>query len=242
MSFDRIAFATVLLMTALLPHAGRADTIAVIGTGEVSKTLGPRLAGLGHEIVYGSRSPQDADVRALVAESGEAAAAALPSEAAARADIVIVAVPWTVAEQVLIGLGDLSGKIVIDPINPRVVAEDGFRDFPTHVSSAERLQALAPRAFVVKAFNTISVDSMREPDHLGHPITIPIVGNDEAAKETVAGIVEALGYEAIDLGPVRFAHIVEGLYLLRSNARDILGPHFEYQFTLREVRVPQQVL
>jgi predicted dinucleotide-binding enzyme len=234
------AIAAVLLGSVLALPA-QAETIALIGTGGVSSALGPRLAGLGHRIVYGSRSPEDAEVQALVKATGDDASAAVPSAAAEQADIVIVAVPWAVAEQVVLGLGDLSGKIIVDPINPRVIAADGLRDYASYTSSAERLQKIAPGAFVVKAFNTISVDSMQDPDLLGFPLTVPIVGNDAAAKATIAGIVEQLGYEVVDLGPVRYAHIIEGLYLLRTNARDVLGTHFEYQLHKREVPLPQTV-
>ena len=153
----------------------------MIGTGDVSRAFGPRFAELGHQVVYGSRTPERADVQEMLRATGDGASAALPADAAAQAEIVMLNVPWSVAEEVVLGLGDLSGKIVIDPINPRVVDEDGYRNYPTYTSNAERIQNLAPRAFVVKAFNTISADTMVDPDVTGHPVTIPIVGNDVAA-------------------------------------------------------------
>ncbi len=118
-----------------------------------------------------------------------------------------------------VSLGDLSGKIIVDPINPRVVDEEGWRDYPTHVSNTERLQALAPRSMVVKAFSTISADTMVDPGLVDHPITIPLVGNDPEAKVVVAEICHQLGFETIDFGQVRYAHIVGGLCLLRVNSR-----------------------
>lgn len=230
-----------LLIWAAMPLAGLGETIALIGTGEVSGAFGPRFAELGHQVVYGSRTPDRPDVQELVRASGAGASAASPGEAAAQADIVMINVPWSVAEEVVLGLGDLAGKIVIDPINPRIVDDDGYRNYPTNTSNAERIQNLAPQSFVVKAFNTISADTMIDPDVLGHPVTIPIAGNDAAAKQTVAGLAEALGYEAIDVGPVRYAHIVEGFYLLRSNARDLLGTHYEYHLRRRENAAPQEI-
>lgn len=232
---------SALLISAALPLAGRGETIALIGTGEVSGAFGPRFTELGHLVIYGSRSPDRPEVQELVRATGTGASAALPNEAAAQADIVMINVPWSVAEEVVLGLGDLAGKIVIDPINPRIVDEDGYRDYPTYTSNAERIQNLAPQAFVVKAFNTISADTMVDPDVLGHPVTIPIAGNDPAAKQTVATLAEALGYETVDVGPVRYAHIVEGFYLLRSNTRDMLGDHFEYHLRRRETVVPQEI-
>ncbi|MDH4124651.1 MAG: NAD(P)-binding domain-containing protein [Gammaproteobacteria bacterium] len=241
MSMRRHFILTASLILFALPPAVQAEAIALIGTGEVSQAFGPRLAALGHQVAYGSRSPDRAEIQELVRQTGDGASATTPAEAAARADIILLAVPWTAAEEVVAGLGDLSGKIIIDPVNPRVIAEDGYRDFPGNTSNAERIQNLAPRAFVVKAFNTISTDSMLDPDALGFKLSVPIAGNDAAAKKTVAGLVEALGYDAVDVGPVRYAHVIEGLYLLRANTRDVLGVHFEYQLQRRETAAPQTI-
>ena len=241
MTVSRSLLLSALLVLTALPLAGRSETIALIGTGDVSAAFGPRLAQLGHQVIYGSRTPDRPDVREMLQATGNGATAALPGEAAAQADIVMINVPWSVAEEVVLGLGDLAGKIIIDPINPRIVDEDGYRNYPTYTSNAERIQNLAPQAFVVKAFNTISSDTMIDPEVLGHPVTIPIAGNDAAAKQTVAGLAEALGYEAVDVGPVRYAHIVEGFYLLRSNARDLLGTHYEYHLRRRENAAPQEI-
>jgi predicted dinucleotide-binding enzyme len=224
---------SVLCFVLVAPVIARAETIAVIGTGSVGSSLGPRFAEIGHTVVYGSRSPDREDVQALVAATGESASVATPSEAAGMADIVLLAVPWEVAEDVLVSLGDLSGKIIMDPINPRVVDEDGWRDYPTYISNAERLQALAPRSMVVKAFSSISADTMRDPTIVDHPVTIPLVGNDADAKAVIAEICQQLGFETIDFGPVRYAHIVEGLYLLRSNAR-LSDIYFEWHYPERK--------
>lgn len=225
-----------LILSAIIciaaPVAATAETIAVIGTGSVGSALGPRFASIGHEVIYGSRSPNREDIQALVAATRNGASAAIPIEAVRDADIVIIAVPWTAAEQVVLGLGDLSGKIIIDPINPRIVNDAGYADYPSHISMAEKIQALAPNAHVVKAFNTISADTMIDPTIVDHPITIPLVGNDDPSKVLIAEMLEQLGYETIDFGPVRFAHIVEGLYLMRANAR-LKNESFEWNYPAR---------
>jgi len=228
-----LSFVSVLCIALAAPAIVSAETIAVIGTGSVGSSLGPRFAEIGHTVVYGSRTPEREDVQALVAATSANASASTPSEAAKVSDIVLLAVPWNVAEDVLVSLGDLSGKIIMDPINPRVVNEEGWRDYPSYISNAERLQALAPRSMVVKAFSSISADTMRDPTIVDHPVTIPLVGNDADAKAVIAEICHQLGFETIDFGPVRYAHIVEGLYLLRSNARldDI---YFEWNYPVRK--------
>ena len=204
-----------------------AETIAIIGTDQVADALGPEFAALGHTVIYGSRNPDRDKVRQLVMRTGESAAAMGQAEAAAAADIVILAVPWDVIEAVVNNLGDLSGKIIIDPTNPRAVQEDGLRWYVRELSNAELLQQWAPDAFVVKAFNTMSASTMSEPSTAGGPVSVPIVGNDSRAKQTVATLIAGIGLEPVDLGPVRYARIVEGMYYLRSNAR-MSGNPFNY--------------
>jgi predicted dinucleotide-binding enzyme len=211
------------------PVTAAAKTIAVIGTGHVGSALGPRFAQIGYTVIYGSRTPEREDVQALVAATSNDASATTPPAAAQMADIILLAVPWTAAEKVLVSLGDLTGKIIIDPINPRVITEEGLADYPSFISNAERMQALAPRSSVVKAFSTFSSDTMADPGLVNHPITIPLAGNDPEAKAIVADICHRLGFETIDFGPVRYAHIIEGFYLVRVNARrnDI---YFEWNY------------
>jgi NADPH-dependent F420 reductase len=209
----------LLLVLACASAAGAAaETIALIGTGNVGEALGRRFAAEGHTVIYGSRSPGDADVAALVARTGRDATAVAPAAAAARSDIVVLAVPWTAAEDVVRGLGSLAGKILVDPTNPRQMASDGFADYPFEDSMAERIAKLAPGAHVVKAFNTLGAETMLDPSVARSAVTIPLVGDDRAAKERVAALARAIGLEAVDVGPLRHARIVEGLHYLRANA------------------------
>ncbi len=212
---------------AAVEHAS-AETVALIGTGNVGSALGRRFAEQGHTVVYGSRDPAAADVAALVRETGHGSQALPPAQAAARSRVVVLAVPWTATEDVVRGLGDLSGKIVVDPTNPRVMATDGFADYPPLPdSNAERIARLAPGAQVVKAFSTLGAETMLDPRVADGPVTIPIVGDDRAAKAVVATLAREIGLEAIDVGPLRHARIIEGLHYLRANA---LGGRVNFHF------------
>ncbi len=215
------------LLTATAVGTALADTIAIIGTGAVANAIGPMLTAQGHEIVFGSRNPDRDDVRELVAKTGAGAGATTPAEAAADADIVMVAVPWDAVETVVRGLGNLSGKIVIDLTNPRIIGDDGLRNWAVDSSNAEIIQGLAPGARVVKALNTMNWRTMVDPEATGGPVSVPIVGDDEAAKAKVVALVAGMNLEPIDLGPLRYARIVEGMYLLWGNA-NTLGRGFNY--------------
>ena len=206
-----------------------ADTIAFIGTGNVASTLGPKFAGLGHEIIYGSREPERMDVAALVLETGNGASATTPAESVVDADIVVIAVPGLVVESVVAGLGDLSGKIIMDVTNPTHTLENGLRIHAVETSNAEIIQHMAPTAFVVKAFNTLNYRTMLDPESAGGPVTIPLAGNNTEAKARIAELAQGIGFETSDIGPVRYAHELEGMLVLFANAR-AMGHSFNYYF------------
>ena len=84
--------------------------IAVIGAGNVGSALGSGWAKAGHTIVFGVRDVNKAALKALCARIG--ATAAPPAEAAGQGDVVVLALPWTTAENAIKVLGDLKGKIV----------------------------------------------------------------------------------------------------------------------------------
>lgn len=205
-----------------------AETIAVIGTGDVGGALGPEFAAQGHTVVYGSRDPQRDKVTELVKNTGEGASATTPAEAAAGADIVVLAVPGLMVEEITRSLGDLSGKIIIDPTNP-LERRMNRLEHAVDTSNAEIIQAAAPGAYVVKAFNTLNWRTMVDPASAGGPVSIPLVGDNAKAKQTVAELVSGMGLEPIDVGPLRDARWVEGMLILWINNR--FGgsrPSFEY--------------
>jgi len=205
-----------------------AETIAVIGTGDVARALGPELAELGHSIVYGSRDPAQQKVVDLVTKTGHGAFATTPAKAADGAGIIVLAVPGMVVKTVTEVLVDLTGKIIIDPTNPLGKDDSGLFIHRVATSNAEIIQVAVPGAFVVKAFNTVGWRTMIDPESTGGPVTIPLVGDNKAAKGTVAALASALGFETIDLGPLRHARQVEGMLILWMNNRFVSDEPFEY--------------
>lgn len=218
----------ILIVMAAAPIAVLADTIAVIGTGSVAGALGPQFARQGHVIVYGSRDPERQEVKDLVERTGNDASATTPAEAVAGASIVVMAVPGMMVEEITLSLGDLSGKIIIDPTNPLIDRDDGMMDLGVATSNAEIIQAAAPESHVVKAFNTLNWRQMVDPDSAGGPISIALAGDSEEAKAKVAELVEGMGLEAIDVGPARHARYVEGMLILWINNRFVNDQPFDY--------------
>ena len=55
------------------------------------------------------------------------------------------------------------------------------------------------------------------PDSAGGPVSIPITGDSDSAKATVAELIEGMGLEPIDVGPLRNSRWVEGMLILWIN-------------------------
>ena len=217
--------AALLLMCSVV----NAETIAVIGTGNVGMAIGTEFAGLGHEVIYGSRSPLSLKTLDLVAKTGNDASAALPAEAAAKADVVVLAVPGMVTAEVARGLGDLAGKIIIDATNPLKREGEVLRfEYGVATSNGQIVQALHPEAFVVKAFNTITWQAMIDP---GKPAPVmPLAGNSSEAKAKVADWVQEMGIDTIDIGGIQHARVTEQIVVLMLNNRFSDDPKYAIDF------------
>jgi predicted dinucleotide-binding enzyme len=192
--------------------------IAVIGAGNVGGTLGKAFGAKGHAVCYGLREPKDAKTAALVAATGSSAKAAPVKEAAASAEVVVLCVPWEAAQAALADASDaLNGKVLIDAIEPVSMGpqllEKGLL-IGHDTSAGEEVARWAPRARVVKAFNTTGWPNMAKPQYGPHKASMPYCGDDPAAKATAAKLIEDVGFEPIDAGPLRNARLLEPMGML----------------------------
>jgi predicted dinucleotide-binding enzyme len=185
--------------------------IAVLGTGRIGSILGKRWAAAGHDVVWGTRDPAGADVRALCAEAGASAAPVL--EAAQGADVVVLALPHAAVAEVVPACGDLAGKVLIDCTN--AVGAGYVPDLGGAESGAAQVAAMAPGARVVKAFNTLGNDVLEALDPgatEGRPDAF--VAGDTSTREVVAELARGLGMTMLYVGPLEAAPLVEHVALL----------------------------
>lgn len=223
--------------------------IAVLGTGIVGRTIGAGLAGLGHEVVIGTREPAAARERTEPDRFGTVFAAWLAehpninlatfSEAAAGGELVVNATSGVASIPALTSAGasNLAGKVLIDVANvldysrgmpPRVVANP-------EESLAERIQHAFPAARVVKTLNTMGAGLMVDPGRLaGGEHTVFVSGNDTTAKAEVAELLRSFGWrDIIDLGDLSTARGTELLLTIWLSLRSALGVAASaYQFKI----------
>jgi predicted dinucleotide-binding enzyme len=185
--------------------------LAIIGAGSVGGTLGTAWAQkAGHEIFFGVRNPQSEKVQALVRSLGGKARAGTAAEAAASADVIVLATPWNGAEAAIRSMGDVRGKIILDATNPLAMGPDGLGlEIGHNTSAGEKVQGWAKGASVFKTLNTTGYGNMADPVVGGVKSVMFVAGDDAAAKPKVIALLAALGFEVIDAGPLRNARLLE---------------------------------
>jgi 8-hydroxy-5-deazaflavin:NADPH oxidoreductase len=196
--------------------------IGILGTGDVGRTLANGFLATGHQVMMGSREAANEKALAWAKEAGAGSAASTGTfaDAAKFADMVVLAVSWTGAENALklAGVENLTGKVVIDAINPLNFGPAGLELAIGHTDSAgEAVQRWLPAARVVKAFNSVGYAQMFKPDFPDGPPDMFICGNDDAAKKTVTDILTSFGWATIDVGGIAGARLLEPLCVLWIN-------------------------
>lgn len=184
--------------------------IAIIGSGHIGAGLARAWAGKGHHVVFGARNP---DEPALVKLCGELrTSAAAVGAAAARGDVVVLAMPYGALDDVLAAAGDLTGKLVIDCTN---AVEKGWTLKYGHTTSAaEELQRRIPGARVFKSFNAQGAENLAQPVYGGVAASNFYCGDDGAGRQVMKQLIEEVGFEAVDAGPLKHARLLEPLMLL----------------------------
>lgn len=184
--------------------------IAIIGTGNMGTGLARPLAAAGHKVTLAGRD--SAKTRKATATFG---VAANDIAAASKADVIVLATPYAEAVNALQAAGNLNGKVVIDITNPLtpdyMELTIGFSS-----SAAEEIARAVPGARVVKAFNTVFAQVLQDgPDFgKGRRAAAFYVGDDANAKAVVKALIESIGFEAIDAGPLVSARNLEPLAAL----------------------------
>jgi predicted dinucleotide-binding enzyme len=202
--------------------------IAVIGAGNVGRALGENWSSKRHDVVYGVRDPGDAKSRALGAGRVKAA-----KEAAAWAEVIVLATPWPATEAACKSLGDVGGRIVIDCTNPLAMGPQGLSlaiGFST--SGGEQVQGWCAGASVFKTLHQCGAETMAAPGRMAQrPVTF-VAGDDAARKPAVLALVADLGFEAVDAGPLVNARLLEPYAMLWIDLAFKRGQGRDFAFAL----------
>jgi predicted dinucleotide-binding enzyme len=192
--------------------------IAIIGAGNIGSGLARAWSQKGHDIALGVRHPNEPKTLAAVARTDSRARPMTPDAAVKEGEIAVLAIPFGAVAATLEALGNLTGKIVIDCTNPVGVTLP-----PGVASGAELVARLAPGALVVKSFNAQGAENIASPRYANEVASNFYCGDDDGAKRVVRGLIEDVGFDPVDVGPLKNARLIEAAAQLWFAASRALG-------------------
>jgi hypothetical protein len=182
--------------------------VGLIGAGNIGSTVAEHLVENGHDVtISNSRGPET--LAALVDELGPKAQAGTVEDAASSGDLVIESIPFGAYET--LPADALADTTVVSAAN-YYPERDGDIDFGDH-TQAELVAAHLADSTVVKAFNTMYYETLRDearPDApLEERLVLFLAGDEAAAKETTADLIEEIGFAPLDVGSLEDGRYME---------------------------------
>jgi len=207
--------------------------IGILGSGLMGGKLGTILARSGHEVVF-SYARTEQKLKRLAREAHANASAGTPADAARDSDVVLLAVHWSRVDDVLHQTGNLDGKIILScslPMN----ADDTELVIAHTASGAETLAQMVPQARVVSAFNTVPSEvlfGVFAARRRAKKPSLIFCGDDKRSKRVAARLIGDVGFEPVDVGPLRMARYTEPFALLIAQIayEGKGGPEIAYRF------------
>lgn len=204
------------------------STISIVGAGNIARAVATRALAAGYDVQLLVRSRENGGSLA-----GELGGAVTVDSLGARigSDLIVLAVPYTAAAEVIGALGDLDGKTVVDTTNPINADFTGLVTAPG-TSGAEAIAAVAHGANVVKAFNTVFAANILAGGKNGQPLDLLIAGDDADAKAAVTAFGEKTGFRVIDTGALSQSATLEALAFLHMQLQFTRGTNFGSAITI----------
>lgn len=175
--------------------------IGIVGSGDIGSTLGLLWAKAGHQI-YFSFSHDEAKLEQLAAQAGNDSKACTPYDAVRCSDVVLFAPPWRAQDEAIKQIGRFEGEPVIDATNPYIDDEMHLQEFGEKDSSSQQIARKLEGAKVIKAFNTLRDETLRE--RTGQGLVIFYAGDYPVVKKNeIAELIRDAGFEPFDVGPLQ---------------------------------------
>jgi len=191
--------------------------IGILGSGLMGGKLGILFARAGHDVVF-SYATSTKKLEQLAREVGGKARAGTPREAAEDADAMLLAVHWLRFDDVLKQAGDLSARVILSCSLP--MSEDNSELVVGRTSSAaEALAKKLPKAHVVSAFNTVPSEvlfGVYQARNKTRRPSLVYCGDNADAKKLAARLIRDVGFDPVDVGPLRIARYTEPFALLMA--------------------------
>jgi len=204
--------------------------LSVIGAGKFGTTVARAAVAAGYDVVLAGSGPAEA-IALTIEILVPGARAVTVAEALGHSNLVVLAVPSYRFRE--LGPDTFAGKVLIDTINYWQQTDGIVEDFvesPGHTSEA--VQRHFPSATVVKSLNQLGYHQFtdeRRPHGSSGRIAMAAAGNDRQAVRKVLTLVDDIGFEPVDAGPLANGSLLGpggpafGVVATRDQLLDLLG-------------------
>lgn len=187
--------------------------VTIAGAGNVGSALARNLVRHGLDVQLAASDL--ASAQAAATAIGDRVRAVELATLAGKVDALFLAVPATAAPAVLeTARGLPAGTIVVDCTNPLRWDDGPVHTPPPEGSMAAHLARRFPALRLVKAFNTFGAEFHERPALASAAADLYLAGEDGDARRSVAELVRTLGFDPVDVGPLRNAAHLESLAIL----------------------------
>lgn len=207
--------------------------IGILGSGLMGGKLGTIFARAGHEVLF-SYARTEGKLKKLARAAKGNTQTGTPEEAAKNADALLLAVHWSRVDDVLKQAGDLSNKVIVTCSLP-MDADNTQLIIANNSSGAEELAKKVPKSRIVCAFNTVPSEvlfGVFESRRKKSRPALVYCGDDQRAKDVAVKLINDVGFEPVDCGPLRIARYTEPFALLVAQLayEGEGGPELAYRF------------
>jgi hypothetical protein len=188
--------------TLLAQTSGDRMRVGIIGSGRIGATAAALLANAGHEVAL-SNSRAPASLLSTIENLGPNVMAVTPTEAASFGDVVLLAIPFGRYQE--LPAEALAGRVVVDATNYSPERDGVIDGLGNGRTSSELIAERLSGSSVVKALNTLSYAHLRDQGRpAGAPgrLAIPHAGDDPQAKAVVSRLINDMGFDSLDNGPL----------------------------------------
>ena len=201
--------AILLAGSMLTAHASSLPVVGIIGAGQMGGTLATLWSKAGYPVILSSRHPDQ--LQSQVSALGAHASAATPEQAAEKASIVVLAVPYGALPSLAKVIGpQLKGKVVLDVTNPYPGRDGNIAPQALKQGAGEYSAGLFPGARLVRGVSSVAAYTLSSQAHRsGELLAIPLAGNDQQALNEVSELVKNAGFDPVVAGGLDKARLFQ---------------------------------
>jgi predicted dinucleotide-binding enzyme len=183
------------------------SALGIVGAGKLGLTIARAALAAGYDVAISGSGPADA-IALTVDVLAPGARAATTAEVVRHADVIVLAVPTHRFRGLPRDL--FAGKVVVDAMNYWEPVDGIDAELAAAAEGTSVVvQAWFASARVVKSLNQLGYHELEELLDASARVEMGVAGDDPGAVHTVMALIDRLGFDPVDAGPLAVGAVLE---------------------------------